>query len=121
MNYFNQNLFIVIVILVVTMNVDQTANGLAGIVRRVVQNNRINIWGSTSRQQQKIIFTPVQVLGLTVVDNTDDTTMTTMLHDDTTSTVTTATTVEESFFDADSYRQEMTDLVYQRNMQRMNQ
>jgi hypothetical protein len=115
MNYFNQNLFITIVILVVTMNVDQTAHGLAGtrFVRRVVQNN--SIWGK-SRQQQKSIFTPVQVLGLTVVDNTDDT-------NDINLGVTTATaaTVEESFFDADSYRQEMTDLVYQRNMQRMNQ
>ena len=26
----------------------------------------------------------------------------------------------DSFFDADAYRQEMTDLVYQRNMQRMD-
>ena len=118
MNYFNQNLFITIVILVVTMNVDQTAYGLAGIrfVRRVVQNNSIS--GGKSRQQQKSRFTPVQVLGLTVVDNTDDTND---INLGVTTATATAATVEESFFDADSYRQEMTDLVYQRNMQRMNQ
>ena len=120
MNYFNQNLFITIVILVVTMNVDQTAHGLAGIrfVRRVAQNN--SIWGVKSRQQQKSRLTPVQVLGLTVVDNTDDTNDNNLGVTTATATAT-AATVEESFFDADSYRQEMTDLVFQRNMQRMNQ
>ena len=120
MDYFNQNLFITIVILVVTMNVDQTAYGLAGIrfVRRVVQNNSIS--GGKSRQQQKSRFTPVQVLGLTVVDNTDDTNDINLGVTTATATAT-AATVEESFFDADSYRQEMTDLVFQRNMQRMNQ
>ena len=119
MDYFNQHLFITIVILVVTMNVDQTAYGLAGIrfVRRVVQNNSIS--GGKSRQQQQSRFTPVQVLGLTVVDNTDDTNAINL--GVTTATAATAATVEESFFDADSYRQEMTDLVFQRNMQRMNQ
>jgi hypothetical protein len=116
MNYLNQNLFITIVILVVTMNVDQTAHGLAGIrtVRRAVQNN--SIWGKSRQQQKKRIPTLVQVLGLTVVDNTDDTNDINLGV-----AATTAATVEESFFDADSYRQEMTDLVYQRNMQRMNQ
>ena len=94
-----------LIVFLAMANVDQT-HGLAGIVNRVRNNS---IWGKSrtinnSRQQNSLL--PVQV------------TMSKQESADESSSSLPNLTTPPVAFDADSYRQEMTDLVYKRNMQR---
>lgn len=87
------------------VSIDQT-QGLAGVVNRLRNNVA---WGKSrsarkSRQQNSLL--PVQVTTAKQVSAEPSSSMSPVAHDSTP-------------FDADSYRQQMTDLVYQRNMQRM--
>ena len=87
------------------MNMDQT-QGLTSIVNRV---RNISIWGqgratNTSRQNSLL---PVQV------------TMAKQVSAEESSLIPNLPLTAKPSFDADSYRQKMTDLVYQRNMHRM--
>jgi hypothetical protein len=100
------------VVFLVMVNTDQT-QGLTAVLNRVVRNN--SIWGksrktNTSRQANSLI--PVQVT-ITKQASAEQ------QSSSSSSILPNLSSETESFFDADAYRQEMTDLVYQRNMQRM--
>jgi hypothetical protein len=121
------------IVLVLTLTIDQTVQGLAlaGIVRRV-KNNSNNIWGGkrnskTTRQQQRSSELPAmrKVGGVaTTMGNTITTTTTTTTTTQQVAPLSSADAERLSSpyipFDADLYRQEMRDIVYQRNMARMN-
>ena len=103
-----------LIVFLAMANVDQTQGlaSLAGIVNRVRNNS---IWGSkrrtttnNSRQQNSLL--PVQgTMSKQVMSAAEEST----------SSLPNLITAPAVTFDVDSYRQEMTDLVYQRNMQRM--
>ena len=93
-----------LIVFLAMANVDQT-QGLAGIVNRV-RNNRI--WGKSrttnnSRQQNSLL--PVQVTRSKQASAEESSSLPNLA-------------TPAVAFDYDSYRQEMTDLVYQRNIQR---
>ena len=105
-----------VVLVLTTLTIDQSVQGLAlaGIVRRVKNNSsNISIWGkrNSRSQQQRSSELPATTTNTQQVAP---------------SISTTAAAVEGLLsspyipFDADVYRQEMIDIVYQRNMERMN-
>jgi len=103
MRSFLSSFFIVFLAM---MNMDQT-QGLTGIVNRV-QNS--SIWGQgrvTNKSSRQNSLFPVQVAMAKHVSAEES------------SSIPNLPLTAKSSFDAESYRQEMTDLVYQRNMQRM--
>ena len=90
------------------MNMDQT-QGLTGIVNRV-QNS--SIWGQgrvTNKSSRQNSLFPVQVAMAKQVS----------AEETESSSIPNLPLTAKSSFDVTSYRQEMTDLVYQRNLQRM--
>ena len=126
-----------VVLVLTTLTIDQSVQGLAlaGIVRRVKNNSsNISIWGTRNSrsQQQRISELPaMRKFGggvATTIGNTISTSTTTNTQQvaPSISTTAAAAAVEGLIsspyipFDADIYRQEMTDIVYQRNMERMN-
>jgi hypothetical protein len=97
------------VVFLVMVNTNQT-QGLTAVLNRVRNNS---IWGKSlktnnSRHGNSLI--PVQV---TMAKQAS-------AEQSSSSLISNLSSQTESFFDADAYRQEMTDLVYQRNMQRMS-
>ena len=129
------SVFFVVLVLTLT-TIDQSVQGLAlaGIVRRVKNNSsNISIWGTRNSrsQQQRISELPaMRKFGggvATTIGNTISTSTTTNTQQVAPSISTTTAAAVEGLlsspyipFDADIYRQEMTDIVYQRNMERMN-
>jgi hypothetical protein len=132
--------------MVLFVTIDHTAQGLAlaGIVRHV-KNNSSGVWGkrNSRRQQQQQqqrsselpamrnkvvgggvgVATTQMMMGV----NTITTTTTQQVASSSSSSSSLATAEQGSLlsspyipFDADLYRQEMRDIVYQRNMERMN-
>jgi hypothetical protein len=131
--------------MVLFVTIDHTAQGLAlaGIVRHV-KNNSSGVWGkrNSRRQQQQQqrsselpamrnkvggggvgVATTQMMMGV----NTITTTTTQKVASSSSSSSSLATAEQGSLlsspyipFDADLYRQEMRDIVYQRNMERMN-
>lgn len=100
-----------LVVFLVMVNTDQT-QGLTAVLNRVVRNN--SIWGKsrkTSKIRQANILSSVQVTMAKQASAEQQSSSS--------SIVPNLSSETESFFDADAYRQEMTDLVYQRNMQRL--
>ena len=124
------SVFFVVVLVLTTLTIDQSVQGLAlaGIVRRVKNNSsNISIWGkrNSRSQQQRSSELPAMTMGNTISTSARTSTTNTQQVAPSIST-TTAAAVEGLLsspyipFDADIYRQEMTDIVYQRNMERMN-
>jgi hypothetical protein len=128
--------------MVLFVTIDHTAQGLAlaGIVRHV-KNNSSGVWGkrNSRRQQQRSSELPAmrnKVVGggvgvattqMMMGVNTITTTTTQQVASSSSSSSSLATAEQGSLlsspyipFDADLYRQEMRDIVYQRNMERMN-
>jgi hypothetical protein len=132
--------------MVLFVTIDHTAQGLAlaGIVRHV-KNNSSGVWGkrNSRRQQQQQqrsselpamrnkvvgggvgVATTQMMMGV----NTITTTTTQQVASSSSSSSSSLATAEQGSllsspyipFDADLYRQEMRDIVYQRNMERMN-
>ena len=126
------SVFFVVVLVLTTLTIDQSVQGLAlaGIVRRVVKNNSSNnnIWGkrNSRSQQQRSSELPAMTMGNTISTSARTSTTNTQQVAPSISTTAAAAAVEGLIsspyipFDADIYRQEMTDIVYQRNMERMN-
>jgi hypothetical protein len=133
--------------MVLFVTIDHTAQGLAlaGIVRHV-KNNSSGVWGkrNSRRQQQQQqrsselpamrnkvvgggvgVATTQMMMGVNTITTT--TTQQVASSSSSSSSSSLATAEQGSLlsspyipFDADLYRQEMIDIVYQRNMERMN-
>mmetsp|Transcript_943 Transcript_943/g.2408 ORF Transcript_943/g.2408 Transcript_943/m.2408 type:complete len:110 (-) Transcript_943:456-785(-) len=105
----SRSTFITYLIAVLVMVSIEQTQGLAGVVNRFRNNIA---WGksrSTRKSRQENSLVPVQV---TMAKQVSAEPMSL------TSSISNGPNDSEPF-DADSYRQQMTDLVYQRNMQRM--
>mmetsp|Transcript_17668 Transcript_17668/g.17841 ORF Transcript_17668/g.17841 Transcript_17668/m.17841 type:complete len:125 (+) Transcript_17668:71-445(+) len=112
----NNRLLLLIVLVLVIMNMDQTqgfqrTTSTSGVVSRGRQSNTVSGSSRTGKTNNNIINNQSNDYELPTTQQ--ETSLS-----PTAATITNEGLSSSSTFDADSYRQQMTDLVYQRNLQR---
>mmetsp|Transcript_58621 Transcript_58621/g.143351 ORF Transcript_58621/g.143351 Transcript_58621/m.143351 type:complete len:134 (+) Transcript_58621:222-623(+) len=114
-------LFMVIAVLSLTsQNNNSSVEALAGVFRRALSRGVPRVAAGTRTHKAAAAFVSVKASSSSSSSSSskdDDTTKSVL---PTASQTTTSSSTQSAFFDADMYRQEMTDLVYQRQMNRLN-